>query len=193
MVWWPTSGHMPRVPCVPKYQTNSPIDQRARFSRAGPALARLVAQQPVSRCARHRRSTRRLGLDHPPPSAGARPARAALRPGSRPPRPRAGPPALILDHAPSPGDRLHAAHRVVDAEFLLEMADEDVHRGHVNGSPPMNSGWNDSAMRSRSSCTGARHGHRPTVGAQHREFGQHLDQVQSRCIGRRPRSSNPNQ
>jgi hypothetical protein len=45
--------------------------------------------------------------------------------------------ALILDHADHGiGHRLHPAHRVVDAEFLLQVADEDVHRRHVRRVAP---------------------------------------------------------
>ncbi len=97
-----------------------------------PAPARLVAQQPVIGVPRIRVRHHDTRRQHPPvrqPDAGGTPAlhHDLVSLGIQD-----DPAALPLDHARHRArDRCDAAHRVMDAEFLLQMADQRIHRGDV--------------------------------------------------------------
>ena len=87
--------------------------------------------------------------------------------------------ALILNNAGHGlGNRSDTAHRIMDTEFLFEMADQDIHRGHVKRIPPdkerMEAKRHPQSFILKPLC---RMRINRAIRAQHAEFWQNLDQV----------------
>ena len=187
-----------RVPLraeIPHEQPHRPARTAAAAAPSSAGVGRCAAGAD-HRCARIGIGDHDIGRDHARRPSGALRCARPDSAGSRRPRRRAAPPALIGRSPPpwpgrSPRPRPSRNARRIRG---LEMADQRVHRGDVERIPA------DEERMKRQRHAQPRIAHAPgrmgmdrAVRPQPGKGRQHRIRSRSRCIERRPRSSNPNQ
>ena len=151
----------------------------ARQFRPRPALARVIAQKPVIgvacvRVRHHQIGSKHLTICQAHPRGAAVLKQDLIHLGIQPQGP-----ALRSDHPRhGQGNRPHPAHRIVNPEFLLEVANEDIHRRHMERIAA-----NEQRMERQRKAqtlilnTGGGMGVNRLVSAQQGKGRQHLDEI----------------